>query len=103
MPSRKVTEDRRKQQGGPALLEWISGLVGAVLAIGVLAFITAEALDKSSARPPLLSAEVEAATRAGQLYIVEVKVTNESGKTAAAVELEGSLGSGGQPVQTSGA
>ena len=102
MPS-KSFDERRKEQSGPPLLEWTSAAVGAVLAIGILVFIAIEALDSSATKPPLLEVRPTAVAGAGGFYVVEVTVANRSGQTAAAVEIEGELMQGGNPVETSNA
>lgn len=103
MVSKKSSKKSKQPQGDPSLLEWISGGIGALLAIAVLSLLTIEALDSTTARPPLLLVEPVGAVKAGEMYVVEVEVANRSGQTAAAVEIEGELSSGGEPVETSGA
>lgn len=98
-----LSDDRRKKQSGPPVLEWVSAAVGAVLAIGILIFISIEALDSSASRPPLLEVRPTAVAGAGGFYVVEVTVANRSGQTAAAVEIQGELMQGGSSVETSNA
>lgn len=102
MPS-KSSDDRRKKQSGPPVLEWVSAAVGAVLAIGILVFIAIEALDSSASRPPLLEVRPTGVFQGSGLYVVEVTVANRTGQTAAAVEIQGELMQGGSSVETSNA
>ena len=103
MASGKSNGEAKKKKAGPSLLEWLSGAVGALLAIFMLGFTTYEALDESTKRPPLLQVEAVSAAKAGGSYIIEVQVSNRSGQTAAAVEVEGELSLDGQSVETSSA
>lgn len=102
MPS-KSSDEQRKEQSGPPVLEWASAAVGALLAIGILIFIAIEALDSSATRPPLLEVRPTGVFQDSGLYVVEVTVANRTGQTAAAVEIQGELMQGGSPVETSNA
>lgn len=94
---------REKQRKGPSLLEWIAAAVGALLVIGTLTFIGLEAIATGDSRPPILEVTpVSVVSEAGS-HVLKVKVTNRSGQTAAAVEIEGELRQGGQTLETSNA
>lgn len=103
MAKEQSSGEKQKKKGGPSLLEWISGAVGALLAIAILLFLTLEALDSGATKPPLLHVRPTAVTTFNGLYIVELTVTNRSGQTAAAVEVEGELSRSGRVVETSNA
>lgn len=99
----KETEVRQKERKGPSALEWASGAVGAILAIGTLVFISIEAIEPGAGKPPLLHVQPTGMLAEGGLYVVELKVENRAGETAAAVEIEGELKQGGSTVETSNA
>ncbi len=88
---------------GPALLEWIAGGVGAVIAVTMVAVMATEALTNRAGVPPLLHVEPVALKAAPGQFVVEVKVVNRSRQTAAAVEIEGELTQAGSTVETSSA
>lgn len=100
---RKDAEARQKEQKGPSALEWASGAVGAILAIGTLVFIAMEAIEPAAEKPPILNVQPTGIVAEGGLYVVELKVKNRAGQTAAAVEIEGELKQAGSTVETSNA
>ncbi len=92
------------QQGkAPALLEWIAGGLGAIIAVIMVAVMATEALTTRPGVPPLLHVEPVALQAASGQFVLEVKVVNRSRQTAAAVEIEGELMQSGEAVETSSA
>ena len=87
----------------PALLEWIAGGIGSVIALTMLALMAFEALTTRPAIPPLMHVEPVALRAASGQFVLEVKVVNRSHQTAAAVEIEGELTQAGSKVETSSA
>lgn len=83
-------------------LEWAAAAVGLTVALALLAIIGREAVAGNEDPVPVLTARVErvAATAAG--HVVEFQVRNLSQQTAAAVQVEGTITSGGEQ-QTSSA
>lgn len=111
MSSKKEQQDRKqdkdqkrqkeqKERKGPSLLEWISAAIGAALTIGLVTLILLEAVGPSAPVPVLAIRPVLIANERGS-YIVRLDVTNKSGETAAALNLEGELRQGGEIVETS--
>ena len=91
--------DKRKPQ--TPLLEWITAAVGLIVALVLLGILVREAV--SGGQDPLPELVVEAAgLEAGHGgYALQFEVRNLSGRTAAAVRVQGVLRSGGQDVETS--
>lgn len=100
---RNNSEARQKEQKGPSALEWASGAVGAILAIATLVFIAIEAVEPAAEKPPLLHVQPTGMVAEGGLYVIELRVENRAGQTAAAVEIEGELKQAGSTVETSNA
>lgn len=72
-------------------LEWIAAGIGALVALVILGTIGWQALTSGDDPVPLLSASIESVTPAGAGHVVTVRVTNASGRTAAAVQVEGEI------------
>lgn len=87
----------------PALLEWIAGVVGAIIAVIMVAMMATEALTTRASVPPLLHVKPVGLQAASGQFVLEVKVVNRSHQTAAAVEIEGELTQAGAAVETSSA
>lgn len=103
MNSKNSSDKQRKDRSSPSVLEWVSGSVGAILALGIMGFIAVEIFDSSASGPPLLEVRPTALVGGDGQYIVEVTVANRSGQTASAVEIEGELIQRGSAVETSNA
>ena len=73
-------------------LEWISASLGLIVFLGLLAVLVREALTAGGDDVPLLSARIEAVTPAKDGHVVRFIISNASGQTAAAVQVEGKLG-----------
>lgn len=83
------------------LLEWIAAGIGLALTLGVLAVIGFEAAVGDAESPPAVEVRVERVVPSPAGYVVEIAATNRSGATAAAVQIEGEIKSGGTSVETS--
>ena len=80
-----------KRDPVPAL-EWISAALGLLVMIGLLFVLGREIANGGDADLPILSARVEAVTRTQAAYVADIRVTNASAQTAAAVQVEAKLG-----------
>lgn len=80
-----------KSQAIPAL-EWAAAGLGALIALVILGTIGWQALAGRDDPVPLLAVRVESVTVAGRDHVATVNVTNASGRTAAAVHVEGKIG-----------
>lgn len=95
-------EQKSKAQQIP-LLEWIASGLGLAIVLGMFAFLAIEALTTDSSAPPTMGIEPVSVAKSRDQFIVEVKVSNRSGQTGAAVQIEGSLKQGAEEVETSNA
>ena len=73
-------------------LEWITAALGLIVFLGLLAVLVRAALAGGDDDVPLLSAGIEAVTAVPNGHVVRFVVANASGQTAAAVQVEGTLG-----------
>ena len=85
------------------LIEWVSAAIGLAITAGMFGFLALEAVSDGEGVPPVLEAEPAALFFANGRYIVEVDVENLSSQTASAVNVEGALMAGNEPVETSSA
>jgi uncharacterized protein (TIGR02588 family) len=96
--SRKDHSHREQQAPGP--VEWLSGLVSAVLVVFLIAWMTREALVEHSP-PPQLEIEIKGIEQAGRYFRVDFELANRSPSTAAAVHVQGTLRRQGAETETS--
>jgi len=85
MPSKKPAPDPK-----PPVLEWIMGGLGLLLTLAVLAVILREAMGPGG--PPLIEPRLHAVHGGPGQWRAEIRVRNTGHETAAAVEIEGTLG-----------
>ena len=98
-----ATKRGGKGKGQIPLLESVSAGIGLALLVGMFAFLVYEAMNTDDGKPPVIVVEPTSVTAAQGQYVVEIRVTNQSRKTAAAVQVEGVLTQGGADVETSNA
>jgi len=98
----KKLSDGKEHKRYP-LIEWASAAVGIVITAVMFGLLAYEAVRQRDEISPILTVEPIAAVKAGGQYVVEVEVRNIAPKTAAAVQVEGLLKSGGIQVETSNA
>lgn len=91
----------KEQKDAIPLLEWVSAAIGLVIAVAIIGTILVEGLRGSDDPVPLLAATVQSVTPAQQNYVVTVRLSNASGRTAAAVQVEGVLKRAGDEVERS--
>lgn len=96
-------DSKTRQAKGPAILEWIAGAVGAVIAIAMLSLMAGEQATSRPDLPPLMHVEPVALKAVPGQFVLEIKVVNRSHQTAAAVAIEGELEGDGEAVETSSA
>ena len=92
-PKQKVTDTT-------SLLEWIAGGLGLLLVLLVLGVIGREALFGDSSPPAVVVEQLGVKAVPGG-HLVEVKVSNRGGSSAAAVLIEGELTLPGAEPETS--
>lgn len=93
----------RKQPPHTPALEWIAAGLGLILVLFVAAVIGREALSGESEELPAIEVRVIRVVPAPTGFVVEFEAANRSSGTAAAVAIEGRLGSEADPVETSSA
>jgi uncharacterized protein (TIGR02588 family) len=86
--SRKDHSHREQQTPGP--VEWLSGLISAVLIIFLIAWMAREAFLEDTP-PPQLEIEIKGIEKAGRYFRVDFELENRSASTAAAVHVQGTL------------
>jgi|SRR5918994_1236173 uncharacterized protein (TIGR02588 family) len=79
---------------------WAIGLLGLVLIIGSIGFALYEAAVGDSS-PPNVTVELEGIIPVQNGFLVEFRVLNEGGTTAAGLTVEGELRNGTEIVETS--
>jgi len=87
-------------KAGAPLSEWVIGVVAALLVLGMVGYILYEALSATESTPELAISVSDVEEIAGR-YTVRFRAINTGDAAAAAVQVEGHLGFGGETVETS--
>ena len=98
MPS-KAGKDQEKLDEAPIWM-WGIGLLGLVLILGSIGFALYEAAVGDSS-PPDVTVQVAGIVPAQNGFLVEIRVVNNGGETAAGLTVEGELRNGTEIVETS--
>ena len=93
----------RKQPPQTPALEWIAAGIGLALLLFVAVVIGRDALFAKASQLPAIEVRVVRVVPAPAGLVVEFEAENRASGTAAAVEIEGRLGSEADPVETSSA
>lgn len=80
-----------KRDPVPAL-EWVAAALGLLVMVGLLFVLGREIANGGDDDLPVLSARVERISRTPTAYVVDIRVTNASAQTAAAVQVAAKLG-----------
>lgn len=86
-----MAKNAAKRDPVPAL-EWVSAALGLIAMMALLIILGREIANGSDRDVPSLSVAVESVSRTAGGYVAQIRVTNRSGQTAAAVQVEGKLG-----------
>jgi uncharacterized protein (TIGR02588 family) len=70
--------------------EWAVALLGVVLVVGALGFLGYEAVTRQDS-PPDITVQVDSISPTRTGYLVQIRVLNHGGATAAALKVEGVL------------
>lgn len=97
--SKKAGKDQGKLDDAP-LWMWGIGLVGLLLVLGSIGFALYEAIA-GDASPADVTVEVVKILPAEDGFLVEFRVANEGGTTAAGLTVEGELRNGAEIVEAS--
>ncbi|HSL46446.1 MAG TPA: hypothetical protein VK897_23630 [Anaerolineales bacterium] len=98
MPNKAKTNQEKLDEA--PLWMWSIGLLGLLLILGSIGFALYEAAAGDSS-PPDVSVEVQGIVPGRNGFLVEFRVINEGGRTAAGLTLEGELRDGVEIVETS--
>ena len=90
-----------KRKAAGSRLEWTTAIVGGIIALALLGLIAWEAMSGGDRGPPVVELRVERVTATAGGYVVEIEARNRGSRTAAALEVEGTLRSGEATVETS--
>jgi uncharacterized protein (TIGR02588 family) len=96
-----------ERRGGPAeahesgtgkadaipMWEWVVALLGLVLVMGSIGFMTYQAMAGDDS-PPFVTVGIDAVLPFESGYLVQIRAVNQGGSTAAQVRIEGSLMNG---------
>jgi uncharacterized protein (TIGR02588 family) len=92
-----------KKAGKVSALEWISAAIGLVIVLLIVGTISRQAIADRGDPLPLLTVRLDSVVAAPQGRVATVTVSNASGHTAAAVQVEGVAGKGTPDEQVSSA
>jgi uncharacterized protein (TIGR02588 family) len=95
----KAAKDQKKLDNAPFWM-WGIGMLGLVLVLGSIGFALYEAAAGDSS-PPDVTVEVMEILPAQNGFLVEFRVINEGGTTAAGLTVEGELRDGAEIVEAS--
>lgn len=95
-----MASKKQHEEGIPAL-EWVAAATGLLLALAMVGTILFEGVRGTDDPVPLLAVTARSVTPAAQNHVVTIRLTNDSGPTAAAVQVEGVLKRGAEEVETS--
>lgn len=96
-----MADDRPGERGSKPMLEWVSAAVGLMLTLAMLGFLGWKAITGNHEAPPTITVDNGEITPVGSGYVVEIVATNESGATAAGVQVQGRIMHGGRSLATS--
>ena len=80
-----------KRDPVPAL-EWVSAALGLIAMVALLFILGREIANGSDDDVPSLSVTIDSVSRTAGGYVAQIRVTNRSAQTAAAVQVKGKLG-----------
>jgi uncharacterized protein (TIGR02588 family) len=83
-----TSKNRHTEASQPHWLEWVTGIISALLILGMVGWIAGEAILQEET-PPQFRAEVRNTTPVQDSFLMEVEIYNEGSATAAAVEVRG--------------
>jgi uncharacterized protein (TIGR02588 family) len=93
-----LTDKRPSEADNPSWVEWVTGLLSAVLVIGMIAWVAWEALTEED-RPPEFAVTVTERKMVEGGYRVSFEVANTAPQTASAVVVRGEILRDGQAVE----
>lgn len=85
-----TTKNRHTEAGEPHWIEWVTGIISALLVIAMLVWIGKEALTENGA-PPEFAVEIIDRKPVADGYLVRFDIANRATTTAAAVVVRGEV------------
>ncbi len=96
----KDEKNGEQEKTSPAVLEWIIAVIGLILVAAAFGFILYRAVAGKNT-PPDLTVKIESISQNSAGYLVKFRIANSGEKTAAAVNVRGTL-KNGETVEESG-
>lgn len=93
-----MSNGTRKATAKPAL-EWVAAAIGLLLSLAIFGFVGWQAVTAPERQPAMVVVEPGPVTPFPGGWVVEVTARNLSPKTAAAVQIEGTLRRGGSETK----
>lgn len=94
-------KSRKDAENDAPLLEWIAAAIGLLLILAMLGVIGREALNDETEQLPVITVATTGIAPAAHGYVLAFEASNETGSTAAVVEIEATLKNGDTTVETS--
>ena len=95
----RTSKSQHTEKQDPHWIEWLTGIVSAILVAAILGWIGFEAITRGS-EPPALSIRIAGQTEINGLFRVSFEIGNSAPTTAAAVTVVGELRQGERVVET---
>ncbi|MGO7731018.1 hypothetical protein [Rhizobium leguminosarum] len=86
----KIFNDKNVEAGEPHWIEWATGVVSAVIVLGVIAWIGKDALVDRDSSPNLVGVVLQTEKR-GDGFQVLFEIRNDSSATASQVTVQGEI------------
>ncbi|RWX81741.1 TIGR02588 family protein [Neorhizobium lilium] len=93
-----IIDNRPSEADNPGWIEWATGLLAAVLVIGMLVWVTWEALTQEN-RPPEFTVTITGRQMVQGNYRVSFDIANTAPQTASAVAVRGEIIQDGKAVE----
>jgi uncharacterized protein (TIGR02588 family) len=94
----EISRSRHSESGDPHWVEWVAGIISAVLVIGMIAWVGYEAWVQEN-QPPSFRVEITGKGPVTDGYRIEFDIANLAARTAATVTVRGEIRDGGQKVE----
>ncbi|OAV49030.1 hypothetical protein A6U98_12295 [Rhizobium sp. WYCCWR10014] len=86
----KISNDKNVEAGEPHWIEWATGVVSAVIVLGVIAWIGKDALVDRDSSPNLVGVLLQTEKRDGGFQVL-FEIRNDSSATASQVTVQGEM------------
>ncbi|MGO4134412.1 TIGR02588 family protein [Rhizobium brockwellii] len=86
----KISNGKNLEAGEPHWIEWVTGVVSAVIVFGVIAWIGKDALVDRDSSPNLVGVVLQTEKREGAFQVL-FEIRNDSSATASQVAVQGEI------------